>query len=51
MAGVVLLADDASLLGVLNDAYLVPLGAAIGEKIDMIVQIVNEIVSKISQCI
>ena len=50
VAGVVLLADDASLLGVLNDAYLVPLGAAIGEKIDMIVQIVNDIALNISKC-
>ena len=51
VVGAVLLADDASLIGVLNDGYLVPLGAAIGQKIDMIVQVVNEIVLKISECI
>ena len=51
LAGIVLVADDVSLVGVLNDGLLVPLGAAIGQKIDMIVQVVNEIVLKISECI
>ena len=50
VVGVVLVADDVSLVGVLNDGLLLPLGLLIEEKIDTIVQIVNDIALNISKC-
>ena len=50
VVGVVLVADDVSLVGVLNDGLLLLLGLLIEEKIDTIVQIVNDIALNISKC-
>ena len=50
LAGIVLVADDVSLVGVLNDGLLLPFGLLIEEKIDTIVQIVNDIALNISKC-